>query len=194
MIFNNELKQYYYRVVVAGLPGSGKSTSLNSLVALLAQCYRTEKTMRNEPSDVAAIESLTVSFPKVSDTAHQFTMLCCDEISSKTGRRLLAVADALVLVIDSQASRLEENIRFLIQLVKELRALNITPESFPIYYQYNKADAASALPKEQLDEKLNPLHAPACCTSVQHAVDFLQAYESVFRTLMLQGRQTTAQA
>src|SRR5262249_10505317 len=66
-------------------------------------------------------------------------------------RYVLQGADAVVLVVDSQSSRLEENLASLASLRDNLRSNRLDPEVMPIVLQYNKRDLADVLPEAELD-------------------------------------------
>ncbi|MCR9248231.1 MAG: ATP-binding protein [bacterium] len=64
---------------------------------------------------------------------------------------VLRGADAVVFVVDSQSSRLQENIESLESMRENLRLLSNTSESLPIVMQYNKRDLDHILSEEELD-------------------------------------------
>ncbi|MBK8978184.1 MAG: hypothetical protein IPM29_19955 [Planctomycetes bacterium] len=64
---------------------------------------------------------------------------------------VLSGADAVVLVIDSQRSRLEENRQSLESLRENLRSNGLDPDSIPIVLQYNKRDLEDVIPEPELD-------------------------------------------
>jgi signal transduction histidine kinase/signal recognition particle receptor subunit beta len=65
---------------------------------------------------------------------------------------VLQGADAVVFVVDSQRSRLQENLDSLQSMRQHLRT-NGTPEDIPIVVQYNKRDLPDILSERELDEK-----------------------------------------
>lgn len=64
---------------------------------------------------------------------------------------VLQGADAVVLVVDSQRSRLQENLESLQSLREHLRSARGAGETIPIVVQYNKRDLADVLTEEELD-------------------------------------------
>ncbi len=64
---------------------------------------------------------------------------------------VLSNADCVVLVVDSEASRLEENIQSLQTLKENLRANGLDPDTIPLVLQYNKRDLADILSESELD-------------------------------------------
>lgn len=65
---------------------------------------------------------------------------------------VLSGADAVVLVIDTQEGRVEENLQAIEDLKVNLKANGLDWEKIPLIIQYNKRDLPNALPKEKLDE------------------------------------------
>ncbi|MBL8730090.1 MAG: hypothetical protein JNM25_16820 [Planctomycetes bacterium] len=64
---------------------------------------------------------------------------------------VLQGADAVVFVVDSQRSRLQENLESLQSMRDNLRTSSGTSEDIPIVLQYNKRDLADILSEEELD-------------------------------------------
>jgi signal transduction histidine kinase/signal recognition particle receptor subunit beta len=66
---------------------------------------------------------------------------------------VLQGADAVVFVVDSQRSRLQENLDSLQSMRQHLRTNSGTSEEIPIVVQYNKRDLPDILSERELDEK-----------------------------------------
>lgn len=64
---------------------------------------------------------------------------------------VLSGADAVVLVIDSESSRLEENLASLESMRDNLRLNGLEPDTIPAVLQYNKRDLKDILSEEVLD-------------------------------------------
>jgi signal transduction histidine kinase/signal recognition particle receptor subunit beta len=64
---------------------------------------------------------------------------------------VLSGADAVVFVVDSETSRLEENLQSLESLKENLALNGLDPESIPIVLQYNKRDLEDVLSESDLD-------------------------------------------
>jgi len=73
---------------------------------------------------------------------------------------VLAEADAIVFVADSQADRLEANIEMLSEMKKTLLHQGRTMENFSWIIQYNKRDLPNVAPIQELQLKLNPYRVP----------------------------------
>ena len=66
---------------------------------------------------------------------------------------VLQGADAVVFVVDSQRSRLQENLESLQSMRDNLRSNSGTSEDIPIVVQYNKRDLDDILSEGELDER-----------------------------------------
>ncbi len=78
-----------------------------------------------------------------------------------TRKQVLAGADGVVFVADSQASQREANNWMLRFLKNNLQDNGIDPETVPLVFQWNKRDLTHLLPVEELERELNWRHAPA---------------------------------
>jgi signal transduction histidine kinase/signal recognition particle receptor subunit beta len=64
---------------------------------------------------------------------------------------VLSGADAVVFVVDSEQSRLEENLQSLDSLQENLALNGLDPDSIPVVLQYNKRDLEDVLGEDELD-------------------------------------------
>ncbi|MDA0374785.1 MAG: ATP-binding protein [Planctomycetota bacterium] len=64
---------------------------------------------------------------------------------------VLSGADAVVFVVDSETSRLEENLQSFESLKENLALNGLDPDSIPIVLQYNKRDLEDVLSESELD-------------------------------------------
>lgn len=75
-----------------------------------------------------------------------------------TRRMILRHVDGIVFVVDSQASRLEDNIESYYNLTQNLRMQGDDPDRLPLVVQYNKRDLPGVL---SIDELQRALRIPA---------------------------------
>ena len=73
-----------------------------------------------------------------------------------TRRVVLPGADAVVFVADARRSMLKENQAAFENMKVNLLANRLVPEKVPLVFQYNKQDLASLIPRQELDNSLNP--------------------------------------
>jgi len=83
---------------------------------------------------------------------------------------ILKGVDAIVLVADSQTSRMSENEESRKLLMGDLIAIGIRPEEVPLVVQYNKRDLPDAATIEDLQARLNPTGQPYFQAVARHGV------------------------
>lgn len=74
---------------------------------------------------------------------------------------ILRGVDGLVFVADSSESRFDANIEALYNLHDNLKEYDLSLAEIPFVMQWNKRDAADALPLAELEEELNPEGHPS---------------------------------
>ena len=80
---------------------------------------------------------------------------------SATRRLVLDGADGVVFVADSSASREEANLQSRDDMEQTLRRYGRDLSEVPHVYQWNKRDAADAIPVRMLEKMINPEKAPS---------------------------------
>ena len=97
---------------------------------------------------------------------------------------VLSGADAVVFVIDSQAARLEENLKSLDDLKTNLIANGLSPDTIPLVLQYNKRDLPDLSTIEELDEKFKWRDMPAFPTIATEGEGVFEAFVEATRLLV----------
>ena len=152
------------KIVYVGAAYSGKTTNLQHLHRTLPPDRRGRLTSlagegeRTLFFDFMAFELGVVAGLKTH--FHLYTVPGQPELMASR-RAVLRGADALVCVVDSQASRLGENHHALADVDAALEALGREQAAIPRVYQFNKRDLPDALPLTELDRLLNPGRWPA---------------------------------
>ena len=91
-------------------------------------------------------------------------------------REVLKGVDGLIIIIDSRADRVEENLECLQELREHLDHVGVVLQEVPAVIQYNKQDLPDALPPEELKKILNPDNLPefeAVATAGRGVIDSL---------------------
>jgi hypothetical protein len=168
MQINRSDRALYLKIVYYGPGLSGKTTNLETLHRLTDpdenQPLVSLKTEQDRtlffdllPFDLGRLAGLDVRF-KLYTVPGQIQY-------DTTRKQVLAGADSVVFVADSQARQQGENVRMIQYLKNNLSANGLDPETLPILFQWNKRDLPSILPAEQMDRELNWRRAP-CFESV----------------------------
>jgi len=96
-----------------------------------------------------------------------------------TRKAVLAGADGVVFVADSQRDRARDNVESLRDLVANLRSHGMDPETIPLVYQYNKQDLSPLIPIEDLETMLNPKKRPAFPTIATAGKGVLEGFAEI---------------
>ena len=142
------------KLVYYGVGMGGKTTSLQAVHEIL--CPRDEVnlvTINTEDDSTLLFDFLPMDLGQVEGfkiRIQGFTVPGQPKYK-RMRKYVLQGADAVVLVVDSETSRLEENIASLEGLQKNLRSNGLDPDTIPLLMQYNKRDLDDVLPESELD-------------------------------------------
>jgi signal recognition particle receptor subunit beta len=119
---------------------------------LLSIATETERTLFFDflPLDLGKVRGFSTRF-------HLYTVPG-QILYERTRVAVLNGADGVVFVADSQRDKLQEDIKSLQELARNITRQNKKFSEFPIVLQYNKRDIPNALPVPVMDKYLNPLH------------------------------------
>jgi hypothetical protein len=142
------------KLVYYGVGVGGKTTSLQAIHRIM--CPRDEVklvSIKTEEDSTLLFDFLPINLGQVEGfkiRIQGFTVP--GQPKYRLMRKyVLSGADAVVFVVDSQTSRLEENLQSLDSLKTNLRLNGLDPNKIPIVLQYNKRDLDDILPEEELD-------------------------------------------
>jgi signal transduction histidine kinase/signal recognition particle receptor subunit beta len=144
------------KLVYYGVGMGGKTTSLQAVHQVL--CPRDEVslvTINTEDDSTLLFDFLPIDLGQVEGfkiRIQGFTVPGQPKYK-RMRKYVLQGADAVVFVVDSQTSRLEENHKSLLTLRQNLHANGLDPETIPLLLQYNKRDLADVLPEAELDRQ-----------------------------------------
>jgi signal recognition particle receptor subunit beta len=146
------------RVVYWGVEGSGKRANLNTVFAKLRADHRGE--LRSEPTPLdpsVAYQVLPIELGEIAGVRTRIEMVAAPGGTEQapTRKQLLDQVDGLVLVIDSQGEKLDENVESFKELRQTLASYGRSLEEVPLVVQYNKRDLADPYAVEELHRKLD---------------------------------------
>jgi len=142
------------KLVYYGVGVGGKTTSLQQVHGIL--CPRNEVqlvSINTEEDSTLLFDFLPINLGQVGGfkiRIQGFTVPGQPKYRQMR-KYVLQGADAVVLVVDSQRSRLQENLESLQSMRENLRTSTGTSEDIPIVVQYNKRDLDDVLPEADLD-------------------------------------------
>ncbi|MHC4076991.1 MAG: GTP-binding protein, partial [Planctomycetota bacterium] len=148
-------KTIHAKLVYYGVGMGGKTTSLQAVHGVLCPSNEVKLVSINTDEDATLLfDFLPINLGLVEGfqiMIQGFTVP--GQPKYKLMRKyVLQGADAVVLVVDTQTSRLEENIQALEGLQSNLRLNGLQPDTIPLVMQYNKRDLDDILTEEELDK------------------------------------------
>jgi signal recognition particle receptor subunit beta len=156
--FNFSERTIKAKVVYYGPAQSGKTTNLEQIHRLTDPEGSNRLISLNTAQDrTLFFDLLPFSLGAVSgyDFKVQIYTVPGQVQYNATRRVVLAGADAVVFVADSQKSVLKENISAFENMKVNLLANRLVPEKVPLVLQYNKRDLAEIHPEAELNRALN---------------------------------------
>jgi hypothetical protein len=181
------------RIVLWGIPGAGVSTNLRVIHEKLRADHRGE--LRAVPTSLdpsTFYELLPIELGQVNGlrTELQVIAVPAGPEHAPTRKQLLDHIDGLVLIVDSQPERVDENLRSLAELRSALSAYGRTLEELPVVVQYNKRDLSDPYTIEELHRKLG-LPDAAVFEGVAHeATSVLQTLTTISKRVIRALRET----
>jgi len=149
MFINWKLREINLKIVYYGPALSGKTTNLEYVH------FRTNPELRGELISLKTRGDRTLYFDfmqlelgRIKGLKPKFNLYTVPGQPCYVASRRLVLqgADAVVYVADSQLSRLKANIETMRNLERNLRALGVDPNDFPLILQYNKRDLPHIAP------------------------------------------------
>ena len=156
--FNFSERTIKAKVVYYGPPQSGKTTNLEQIHRITDPEGSNRLISLNTAQDrTLFFDLLPFSLGTVSgyDFKIQLYTVPGQVQYNATRRVVLAGADAVVFVADSQKSMARENLTAFENMKVNLLANRLVPEKVPLVLQYNKQDLDGLLPRAELDRTLN---------------------------------------
>jgi signal recognition particle receptor subunit beta len=156
--FNFSERTIKAKVVYYGPPQSGKTTNLEQIHRISDPDGTNRLISLNTAQDrTLFFDLLPFSLGTVSgyDFKIQLYTVPGQVQYNATRRVVLAGADAVVFVADSQKSMARENLAAFENMKVNLLANRLVPEKVPLVLQYNKQDLDPLVPRSELDRALN---------------------------------------
>ena len=156
--FNFSERTIKAKVVYYGPPQSGKTTNLEQIHRISDPEGSNRLISLNTAQDrTLFFDLLPFSLGTVSgyDFKIQLYTVPGQVQYNATRRVVLAGADAVVFVADSQKSMARENLSAFENMKVNLLANRLVPEKVPLVLQYNKQDLDPLIPRAELDRALN---------------------------------------
>ncbi|NLY93538.1 MAG: gliding-motility protein MglA [Myxococcales bacterium] len=156
-LIDHNRKELHLKLVYYGPGLCGKTTNLETIHQRSRPDLRGKLvSLKTESERTLFFDLLPVnlgSFHGYSVRIHLCTVP--GQVAFDSTRRLvLRHVDGVVFVVDSQATRLEDNVDSMENLATNLRLQGDDPDRLPLVVQYNKRDLPGVLPVDDLREAL----------------------------------------
>jgi signal recognition particle receptor subunit beta len=145
------------RIVLWGIEGSGKSTTLRTIHARLRPESRGEVVRTPSRLDPTIhSESISISLGEMGGKPMQIEVVAVPgaEDQAMTRKQLLDQVDGVILVLDCAPGRIEANASAIDELRSSLADYGQQLDAFPIVLQYNKRDVADPFAIEALHRRI----------------------------------------
>ncbi len=180
--FDNEYRQIKIKIVYYGPALGGKTTCLQQIHRMVDPQRRTRLYSLNTANDrTLFFDLLALDLGRIRGyrlTLQLYTVPGQVQYNA-TRRAVLAGADGIVFVADSQVDKREENRKSLENLWENLRANGLERRTMPLVFQYNKRDLDPVLPVEELEADLNSSGLPAFPSVAIRGEGVMEAFAAI---------------
>jgi len=160
--FNSQKREILLKIVYYGAGLSGKTTNLKYLHKIIAGKTETELFSVNTMEDRTLFFDLMPIDLEAAGRKIKFQIYTVPgQVHYDSTRRIiLAGADGVIFIADSDSDKMKDNVESLNNLYKNLNANRLDIKTIPIAFQYNKRDLPNITPLNLIDRKLNFREAP----------------------------------
>jgi len=171
-------------VVYCGPASAGKAENLARLEE------RAPETRARPGAGADPEDALSLDLGVLGGVATRLELRVAPAGVERAGRRerVLAEADAVVFVADSRRARLVDDARALEELAATLRRAGRSLDDLTLVFQWNRRDAADALPVAELARVLNQRGVPAVEAVAANGRGVLDTVKVVTRLLLQRAR------
>ncbi|HPS78944.1 MAG TPA: ATP-binding protein [Thermoanaerobaculaceae bacterium] len=186
--FDNLYRQVKLKVVYYGPGLCGKTSCLQYIHRVTDPQRRTKLYALNTASDrTLFFDLLSLDLGRVRGyrvTLQLYTVPGQVQYNA-TRRAVLAGADGVVFVVDSQRSKQKENQDSFTNLAENLRANGLDPETLPIVLHYNKRDLPDVMSRSELDQLINRPGLRAFETIATQGAGVIEGFASITESTVL---------
>jgi signal transduction histidine kinase/signal recognition particle receptor subunit beta len=180
--FDNQYRQIKIKVVYYGPAAGGKTTCLKNIHRVVDPHRRTKLYSLNTAADrTLFFDLLSLNLGRIRGyrlTLQLYTVPGQVQYDA-TRRTVLAGADGVVFVADSQPEQNQANLESLEDLWANMEANGLDRRNIPVVLQYNKRDLDPILTVEEMDDRLNADELPAFPTVALTGEGVLEAFAAI---------------
>jgi len=186
-VFNVEKRQLDVKIVYCGTALCGKTTNVQCIHKMLVPHQRGELvSLATKDDRTLFFDFLSIDPGQVRGvhTRYHIYTVPGQVHYALTRRAVLTGVDGIVFVIDSQASKLQDNIESLKDLGKHLRYYKKDITTIPLVLQYNKRDLPAIMPADELNELFNIRDVPAFESNALTGLGVSETLTAICKTVL----------
>ena len=180
-------KEINFKVVYYGPGMSGKTTNLVYIHKRLSADRKGELLMLNtEEERTLFFDFFPLNLGTVEGYSVRFNMYTVPGQSFYAASRRLVLdgADGVVFVVDSQESRMQENLDSYAQMLENLESFGVDPAQFPVVVQYNKRDCKDVIPLGTIESRFGQKGMPVYQSIASKGEGVLETIRDVTQTVV----------
>jgi len=180
-------KEINAKLVYYGAGLSGKTTNLEAIYEAVPDTSRGKMvSMKTQSDRTLFFDLLPLDLGEIMGFKTRFLLYTVpgQVFYNATRKLVLKGADALVFVADSEVGKMEENKESLANLRTNLAEYGLTLDGIPWVIQYNKRDLPNVYTVDELNDELNPGHAPFFEAVASEGKGVFETFRGVSHLLM----------
>ena len=180
-------------IVYWGTEGAGKRSSLRAVHEKLKADHRGPlRTVPTRLDPTVLYETFSIQVGNIAGAPTHLEIVAIpgEEGLEATRKQLLDQLDGIVIVLDAQADRLEDNLRSVSELRESLASYGQTLEDIPVVIQYNKRDLGEPFAIEALHRRIALPHAAVFETIATRSSGVLQALTTLSKSVIRAFQET----
>jgi signal recognition particle receptor subunit beta len=186
-VVNPLARELVFKVVYYGPGLGGKTTTLQYIHGATRAEHRGKMVSLATPVDrTLYFDFLPIRVPNVRGMGVRLQLFTVpgQVYYNATRKLVLTGADAVVFVADSQRARLDANLESMENLRDNLREHGRSLDELPFALAYNKRDLDDIVSIEDLEQRLNPGHAPSFSTCAMRGDGVFETLDRVARMVL----------
>jgi signal recognition particle receptor subunit beta len=192
---DREAAEVNARIVYWGIEGAGKTTNLRTVHARLRPDHRGQlREIASRLDPTVHYEVVPIELGEIAGMRTRIQLIAPPGAPEQapTRKLLLDQVDGIVLVVDAQSDRADENVASFEELRSALAAYGRSLERIPLVIQYNKCDLADPLAIEDLHRKLDLGGVPVFETVASARTGVLETLSTISKRVIRSLRDSGA--
>lgn len=186
-LINYATREVNCKIVYYGTGLGGKTTNLEFIHKQVPPHVRGEMVNLATPTErTLYFDFLSLDLGSVQGFKTRFALYTVPgQVEYNASRKLiLNGVDGIVFVADSQASKWEENLQSMQNMVENLAEYGLSREELPWVLQLNKRDLPGVSPAEELARALNPQGVPSFQAVASQGLGVFDTLKAVSRAVL----------